>query len=75
MASIANTINTALIGLQVSLEQFQRASAHIADPNSETDLVRDIIELKSAEQSYKANAAVVRSADELAGITIDILIR
>ena len=74
MATIANTINTALTGLQDSLEQLHGAATRIADPTRDTDLVKEIVELKSAERSYQANAAVIKSADKLAGFTIDILI-
>ena len=68
-------INTAVLGLRASLEQLQRVSESLANLSAGSDLVQDIVDLKSAERSFEANAAVIRSAQKIAQHTIDILIR
>ena len=68
-------INTAVLGLRASLEQLQRVGENLANFSAGSDLVQDIVDLKSAERSFEANAAVIRSAHKIAQHTIDILIR
>jgi len=48
-----------------------QAQTFIGD--SPTNLVRDITRLIEAEASYKANAKVIRAADDLAKETLNIL--
>ena len=72
---MTNTINTAVLGLRASLEQLQRVSERLANLSADSNLIQDIVELKSAEHSFKANATVIRTANEIAQHTIDFLIR
>lgn len=69
------TINTAVLGLRASLEQLQRVGESLANLSADSNLVQDIVDLKAAERSFQANAAVIRSAAEIGRHTIDILIR
>ena len=71
---MSNTINIAMLGLQASLQQLERVGAQLADLTSESNLAEDIIELTAAERAFQANAAVIRTADQLAQQTIDLLI-
>ena len=56
------------------MEQFARASENISKPDSETSLVKNIVELNLAKRSYEANLAVIKASDEIAQTTIDLLI-
>ncbi len=40
---------------------------------SDTDLARSIVDLKVAETGFRANASIVRTADEMSGTLLDIL--
>ena len=71
---MANSINSALHGAIQALEEFARASENISKPDSETSIVKNIVELNLAKRSYEANLAVIKASDEIAQTTIDLLI-
>ena len=72
-------IDTALVGMRASLDQLERTGQQIANLVSSSSissghLVEDIVQLSSAQHGFEANAAVVRTANEIIGTTIDLLI-
>ena len=63
-------------GMQRAGDRFEASAARIARTGTgleTSDLATDIIEMKEAEIAFKANAKIVKLADELAKTTIDIL--
>ena len=60
-----SAINNALQGLQGATKQVDQASARIANPSSQSNLIEDIVDIKVAETAYKANVQTLKVADEL----------
>jgi len=60
-----NALGIALGGLQAASQKVAGAANNIADPAQQDDLARDIVDMKLGEISFKANAAVIRTADEM----------
>ncbi|MCH7521987.1 MAG: hypothetical protein IIB42_09855 [Candidatus Marinimicrobia bacterium] len=72
-------IDTALVGMRASLDQLERTSQSIANLVSSSsvssgNLIEDVVQLSLAQHAFEANAAVVRTANEIIGTTIDLLI-
>ncbi len=72
-------INTAFVGMRASLDQLERTGQLIANLVSSSsissgNLVQDMVQLSSSQHDFEANAAVVRTANEIVGTTIDLLI-
>ena len=60
-----DAINTALGGMQNASRKVSIAAENIADPAKQDNLVEDIVDIKIAENSYKANAAVIRATSDM----------
>jgi flagellar hook-associated protein FlgK len=60
-----DTINTALSGMQTASKTVERAASNIADPSKQDTMIEDIVDIKLAENAYKANAAVIRTASDM----------
>ncbi|MCD8497397.1 MAG: hypothetical protein LRZ85_04535 [Alphaproteobacteria bacterium] len=60
-----NALTTALGGLQAATQKVNGAANNIADPTQQDRLVQDVVDLKIGEIAFKANAAVIRTAEEL----------
>ena len=69
---LTNSFSAASYGIQQNLQRFATAVDRISDPNTVAG-VRDIVEMKRAEQGAKVNAAVLRSANEMSNHLINIL--
>lgn len=72
-------IDSAFIGMRASLDQLERTSQSIANLVSSSsvssgNLIEDVVQLSLAQHAFEANAAVVRTANEIIGTTIDLLI-
>lgn len=72
-------IDTAFIGMRASLDQLERTGQLIANLVSSSsvssgNLVKDMVQLSSSQHAFEANASVVRTANEIVGTTIDLLI-
>ncbi len=63
---------TAVTGMNASTARFESAARRIAQ-KPETDLARGLVEAKLASLEFRANAAVVKVADEMLKSTLDIL--
>ena len=70
IASVAGTMATAVAGLSRGTERAYKAAVEIASGNIDAD---PMIDLMIAEHEVKANAEVVRTADEMSGTLLDIL--
>jgi flagellar hook-associated protein FlgK len=68
-----SSINSAMSGMAEAAGRFDRASARIARPQPD-DLVRDRVEQITAQHAFAANVATVRTADEMIGSLIDIVV-
>ena len=62
---MVDAINTALSGMQKASRTVERAAINIATPEKQDTMVEDIVDIKIAENAYKANAAVIRVADDM----------
>ena len=69
MPSIS-AFNSATLGIQTHLQQLNDAAAHIASRPLDPDAIVDLL---SARHGIVANAAVIRTADEVLGTLVDIL--
>jgi hypothetical protein len=62
-------IATAQYGMMAAMRRFE-ASAQATVLGS--DYVREVVEQISAKQAFKASAAVLRTADEMLGVALDL---
>ena len=69
--SFPSAISSATYGIQNNLQRFEEAAWHIA--RTPADSATGVADLKMAKHAIFANAAVIRTADELAGTLIDVL--
>ena len=60
-----SAINTALSGLLGASKQVDSSAARIANGSSTENLIEDIVDIKVAETSYRANLKVIQVADDL----------
>lgn len=60
-----SSIDTALSGMQTASRTVAKAANNIATPEKQDTMVEDIVDIKSAEISYKANAAVIKTVSEM----------
>ena len=64
-----NAITSALSGLTSAAKQVDQGAQRIAENAtnnaSQSNLIEDIVDIKVAETSYKANLAVLKVANEL----------
>ena len=65
-------VATALSGLNASTARFEAAASRIAQ-KPESDLAQNLVETNLALVSFKANMAVLKTANEMWKSTIDIL--
>lgn len=71
-----NPIATAQYGLFAAARRFDSAVQRVAqmgETNSDTDLTSDVVDMVESKQAFCANAAVLRTADKMAGDLLDIL--
>ncbi len=65
----------AYIGMRASLDQLQRIGEQFAQLASGSNLEVDgVVELLSGQRTFEANAAVARTADQVVGSVIDLLV-
>ena len=63
-----NTISTALSGLLSASKSVNQSAENIAKAGTgleETSLIEDIVDIKLGETVFKANIAVLKTADEM----------
>ena len=69
---LTSALSIANQGIQNNLQQFTNAVDKISDPEGNAG-IKEIVEMKQAEQGIKVNAAVIRTANEMTGSLINIL--
>lgn len=62
---MVDAISTAVSGLQTASRNVAKAAENIADPMKQDQMVEDIVDIKIAENAYKANIAVIKTADRM----------
>ena len=67
-----SAIGSAMSGMATALNRFDRSAARTAQPDP-ADPVGDRVEQITAQRSFEANLATVRTADEMLGSLIDIV--
>jgi flagellar basal body rod protein FlgG len=68
-----SSIHSAMSGMAEAAGRFDRASARIAQPQPD-DAVGDRVQQITAQHAFAANVATVRTADEMIGSLIDIVV-
>ncbi len=69
------SLEMALTGMKASLEQMQCIGDQFAQVAAGGSLeVEDVVELISAQRTFEANATVAKSADEVVGSLIDLIV-
>ena len=70
-----NAITSALSGLSAASNKIEQSAQNIAQGGVEGTIdggvIEDIVAIKAAEVSYKANIEVLRTANELTQVLID----
>lgn len=82
-----DAISSAASGLRTSAKQFERAAQNVVkasaprdgDATSETggtadDLATAVVDTKTSELSFKANAAVFKTANKMIGTLLDTIV-
>ena len=64
----------AFVGMKASLDQLRCAGEQMAQLISGNDPARDMVELLAGQHTFDANAAVARTADEVVGSIIDLIV-
>jgi flagellar basal body rod protein FlgG len=70
-------LNAGLVGIERGATQMVGAASRIAQvsvPESNVDLVKELVDLQQAKLQVKASAAVVRTANETIGTLIDTFV-
>ena len=60
-----SAINSALAGLQKASQQVEESAARIATQPTAENFIEDIVDIRVAETTYKANLKTLQVADEL----------
>lgn len=69
-------IATAQYGMLAASRRFEASAFRVAqmgDPAANVDLGREVVEQVTAKHEFSANAAVMRTADDMMGDLLDIL--
>jgi hypothetical protein len=69
-------IITAAYGMLQATQRFEASAfrtAQVGDPETQVDLVAETVEQVGAKTAFSANAAVIRTADEMNKALLDIL--
>jgi len=61
-----DAITSALSGLNNASQRIERGAANIASGGSQERIIEDIVDIKQAEISYKANIEVLKVSQDLA---------
>jgi len=70
-------MNNALLGIRQGLERMEKAAGNLArmgNKDSGTDPATDIVDITIAQIEVKANAAVIKAADEAEQSILDIFV-
>jgi flagellar basal body rod protein FlgC len=77
VSSISSIYSTAVYGLNTATNRFNTTAQKIANYGTGTpgsdDLAENAVDLISEKTAFKANALVLKSADQMLGSLLDIL--
>lgn len=70
-----SSIGSAMSGMAAAMDRFDRSAARIArvgtgDAGADDNLIRDRVDQIADQHAFAANAATVRTADEMVGALI-----
>ena len=68
--TISSAIDSALTGMRNNINDL----GDIARKGFETDLANDMVELLKIRNDFKANTKVIKTADEMLGSILDIIV-
>lgn len=71
-----NPIATAQYGMLAASRRFDASALRVArmgEAGSDTDLTTDVVDLVESKQAFRANAAVLRTANKMTDTLLDIL--
>jgi len=71
---VTPSLEIAYAGMKASLDQMQCIGDQMAQLISGNDPARDTVELLAGQHTFDANAAVARTADEVVGSMIDLIV-
>ena len=72
---MTSALEFAYTGMRASLEQLQCIGEQFAQLASGSNLeVDDVVELVAGQRTFEANAAVARTADQVVGSIIDLIV-
>ncbi len=69
---INNAHVSAAQGMQQALQSYNRAAAQVANPDKRVE-AKDLVELKTSEHQFKANAKALAVANQTTDRLIDII--
>jgi flagellar hook protein FlgE len=72
---VVQVLNTAAAGMFAAADRLSASAQRTAAwglEQSQVDLAREAVEQVSAKTDFKANAAVIRTADEMTGALLDM---
>ena len=64
-------------GLQTSMQRFEQSAqrtAQAASPYSDVDMAEEAVEQISARSAFSANVAVIRTANQMMGQLLDLMV-
>jgi hypothetical protein len=67
-------IHSALSGLRANLGNFERSASRLAREGIEGDLAGNLVQLQVDKHAVSASVAAVRTADEMIGSLLDVLV-
>ncbi len=67
-------IDTALLGMKLTIEQMEQTGRQIANMTEGDDLASNMIDLHSQYRTFQANAAVARTVDQTVGSIVDMFV-
>lgn len=73
---MTDAIGTALGGIQKSASLFAKSAENVVNatqPGSTEDLAKAIVDSKTTSYAFKANVAVLKTADKMLGTLLDTL--
>ncbi len=71
---MTNNIQVGLSGLKANLDSFNRTAARISRNAPGGDLSGDMVQMIQDKRGVQVNAEVVRTADDLVGTMLDIMV-
>jgi len=60
-----NAITSALSGLNTASKQVEQSAERVSNPTEQSNVIEDIVDIKTSQVAYEANIEVIKTADEL----------